>query len=174
MSEVTNDNSEIKQQNNFSNVYNYYGENKILKHLGNIPAYPELFIGRDKEVEAVHERLVHQQNVLLLVNGRGGIGKTTLASKYYYHYKEYYRHLVWVFSGTSIVDALLTLALPLNVQFAPNATNEERLTALLQVMAGLNRPCLLIVDNANELTDIEKYHKTLLQCSNFFIHSGRE
>ena len=169
MSEVTNDNSELEQQNNFSNVYNYYGEKKILKHLGNIPTFPELFIGRINEVETVHQRLVNNQNILLLVNGKGGIGKTTLASKYYYQYQEYYQHLVWVFSGTSIVDALLTLALPLSMEFPNEANNDQRLTMLLKAMTELNKPCLLIIDNANELTDIQKYHGALLQCSNFHV-----
>lgn len=158
------------------NNANFYGETvinyankKIPKHLGTIPTFPELFIGRENEVEAVHQRLINQQNILLLVNGQGGIGKTTLASKYYYQYQDYYQHLVWVFSGTSIVDALLTLALPLGVEFPPKMPNEERFTVLLKEMAELNKPCLLIMDNANEITDIEKYHGALLQCTNFHI-----
>ena len=141
----------------------------IAKHLGSIPTYPQLFIGRDDEVKTVHQRLVNQENILLLVNGRGGIGKTTLASKYYYQYHDYYQHLVWVFSGTSIVDALLTLALPLDVEFPNKANNDQRLNILLQTMAELSKPCLLIVDNANELKDIEKYHGVLLKCTNFHV-----
>ncbi len=147
----------------------YENDKKILKYLGNIPTYPEFFIGRDNEVEAIHQRLTTNQNILLLVNGRGGIGKTTLASKYYYTYQKHYQHLVWVFSGMSIVDALLSLALPLGLKFPVKANNDERLSMLLQTMAELNRPCLLIIDNANKLLDIQKYHGELLKCSNFHI-----
>jgi len=144
-------------------------ENDIPKYLGSKPTFPELFIGRDTEVEAIHQSLTTKQNILLLVNGAGGIGKTTLASKYYYQYQDYYQHLVWVFSGISIIDALLTLAMSLEVEFPPKMPNEERFSVLLQAMAELNEPCLLIIDNANEVADIEKYYGTLLQCTNFHI-----
>ncbi len=166
---VKNEHTTTGQQNNYSNVYNYYGNKKILKHLGTIPTFPEYFIGRDKEVEVVHQRLTTQQNILLLVNGRGGIGKTTLASKYYYQYQDYYQHLVWVFSGTSIVEALLTLAFPLGVEFPPQSEPEQKLNILLQTLLELHKPCLLIIDNANELKDIQTYHNRLLACTNFHI-----
>jgi Flp pilus assembly protein TadD len=173
MSDIINENSEIGQQNNNSvvnnNITHIYGDKKIKKHLGTIPTFPERFLGRKNEAEAIHQSLTTKQNLLLLVNGEGGIGKTTLASKYYYQYRNYYQHLVWVFSGISIIEALLSLKLPLGVDFPDQATNEQRLTILLRAMAELNEPCLLIIDNANEINDIEKYHGALLQCANFHV-----
>lgn len=63
----------------------------------------------------------------------------------------------------------LHLELPLDVDFPQEADNAIKLNILLQTMMPFNKPCLLIIDNANELEDIETYHNRLLSCTNFHI-----
>ena len=148
---------------------NYLGGKKINKHLGTIPFIPQVFLGREEDLEAIHDKLFNGNNLLLLVNGEGGIGKTTLASKYYQAYHEEYAHLAWVFAEKSLHDAILTLAYPLQVTFPERMTEEERLQALLCEMAELKKPCLLVIDNANSLDDLESHYHALKACSNFHL-----
>src|SRR5258706_16408815 len=114
MAEINNQNAVIGQQNINSTVYNYYLKKEIKRFLGS-PFFPEIFIGREDELNNIHQQLNAGENLLLLVNGEGGIGKTTLASQYYLKYQDYYQHLAWVFTEHSLAEAMLTLALALEI-----------------------------------------------------------
>ncbi len=142
------------------------------KHLLDIPFIPEVFIGREENLEELHDKLFNpnEDNMLLLVNGQGGIGKTTLASKYYQDYQNKYTYLAWALAEPSIAEAVLRLAAPLEVDF-PNEMVEtkERLNLLITKMANLDKPCLLVLDNANDIEDLEKYYLLLRKCTNFHL-----
>src|SRR3954463_331603 len=114
MTDVNNQQAKIGIQNINSNVNIIYGDKKIKKFLS-APFFTEIFLGREDDLIAVHNKLFNEQNLLLLVNGEGGIGKTTLASRYYLTYQDEYQHLAWVFAETSLLDALLTLAIQLEL-----------------------------------------------------------
>ncbi|NTV47922.1 MAG: ATP-binding protein, partial [Chlorobiales bacterium] len=146
-----------------------YGGKKIRKFLGVPPFPPEVFLGRDDDLITVHDKLFKGDNLLLLVNGEGGIGKTTFASKYYYAYHEDYCHLAWVFAEKSLLDAVLTLAESLTVKFDDNMTGEERLEKLLCEMRKLRKPCLLVIDNANSLPDLDAHYHKLRTCPNVHL-----
>jgi tetratricopeptide (TPR) repeat protein len=149
--------------------YYQYPDRKIPKILGNAPFIPDLFIGRDGELETVHRKLFEDNNLLLLVNGQGGIGKTTLAAKYWQRYEGDYAHLAWVFAQNSILDALLLLSLPLGISYPEQMPDTERLEHLLLEMRRLQKPCLLIIDNANNLDDLKNYYVALRSCPNFHL-----
>jgi tetratricopeptide (TPR) repeat protein len=133
------------------------------------PFMPKVFLGRDQDLEAIHKKLFDGDNMLLLVNGQGGIGKTSVASKYYHKYNHEYSHVAWVLSEKSIANALLLLAVPLRVRFEDAMPTQKRLDVLLTVMADLTPPCLLVIDNANELKDLEENSQKLRSCSNFHL-----
>ena len=145
-----------------------YGKKDIKKILS-APFIPETFLGREAELENIYQRLFTQENLLLLVNGEGGMGKTSLAAKYFFDYQYYYRHLAWVFAETGIDDALLTLAMPLQINFPETSTTEQRLQLLLDEMRNLNEPCLLVIDNANDSRDLEIHYPLLRSCPNFHL-----
>jgi len=171
MTDVHNQ-SDIKNQfinSTLNNPVFLYGSKKIPKYLGILPVIPEVFIGRDEKLQEVHDELFDGNNLLLLVNGEGGIGKTTLAAKYYQRYFDDYAHLGWVFAERSLGDALLTLAEPLKVEFAPTDPADVRREKLLREMACLNKPCLLVIDNANDLDDLSAHYHELRKCPNFHI-----
>ena len=166
--DITQDEKSIYAEH--GNVYvNYGGGKKIQKHLTSPPFLPEIFLGRKTDLDAIYQKLFGDNNLLLLVNGRGGMGKTSIASKYYHAYQHKYAHTAWVLSEKSIANALLLLALPLGLQFGPQMGTDERLDALLTAMANLKKPCLLVLDNANELPDLEANYQRLRQCSNFHL-----
>lgn len=67
----------------------------VLKRLNDLPNPPIEFIGRAFELSSTVE-LLQGGNQVLLLNGVGGIGKTTLAKKYLHSQYEYYNHIAWI------------------------------------------------------------------------------
>jgi len=68
--------------------------------------------------------------LLLLVNGEGGIGKTTFASRYYHQYADEYAHVGWVFATArnyfqqaEALWAELTESAPGYIEFQQNLSN---------------------------------------------------
>jgi tetratricopeptide (TPR) repeat protein len=141
----------------------------IPKLLTEPPFMPEIFLGRESDLLAIKAKLFSGDNLLLLVNGNGGVGKTSIAAKYYDLFKDEYAHVAWVLSQKSISNALLTLAGPLKLAFDQNMPSEERLKVLLKAMASLYKPCLLVIDNANEIEDLKQNYQSLRRCTNFHL-----
>lgn len=105
-----------------------------------------------------------------MVNGQGGIGKTTFASQYWHKYQNDYSHLAYLFVGEGILDELLQLCNTLNINFEKeNLETEEKIKVLINKMANLEKPCLLILDNADSESELDKYFPLLQTCSNFHI-----
>ena len=96
------------------------------KHLTPPALIPEFFLGREANLNAIHHKLA-TNNLLVLVSEQGGIGKTTLAAKYWEVYQGQYQHMAWVYAGNGLIDALLTLALPLELHFHPPLLQQERI-----------------------------------------------
>lgn len=152
------------------NVYvAHAGERRIPHALTPPPFLTKIFLGRQDDLQLIHDKLFAPSSNLLLVNGEGGIGKTTIASKYYHTYQYEYIHVAWVLSEKSIANAFLLLAVPLGLQFDERQDTKQRLEVLLTAMMNLEKPCLLVVDNANELPDLEENYQHLRRCSNFHL-----
>ncbi len=139
------------------------------RHLTEPPFMPEVFLGREDDLEDVRRMLFEETHLLLLINGNGGIGKTSMAAKYYHKYQHLYSHIAWVTRNTTIGDALLSLAPKLFLKFEQETSQKQRLELLLGRMASLDRPCLLVIDNANDPADLATYWRALRRCSNFHI-----
>ncbi len=145
------------------------GKLVIDRQLTEPPFMPEVFLGREDDLEDIRRMLFEESNLLLLVNGNGGIGKTSLAAKYYHKYDTLYSHMGWVIRKTSIGDALLKLAPKLHLKFDSKVSRKQQLEILLGRMASLEKPCLLVVDNADAPEDLAIYYKSLRRCSNFHV-----
>lgn len=151
-------------------THHHYGERRIPRALTPPPFLPEVFLGREDDLQHIHDKLFAPGgHLLLLVNGEGGVGKTSVASKYFHQYQHEYAHVAWVLSEKSIAGALLLLALPMGVQFEDQMDTDQRLEVLLTAMANLQKPCLLVLDNANELPDLEAHYLRLRKCANFHL-----
>ncbi len=145
-------------------------QTSIRKFLTSDPINPYDIIGRNKDLNALRKKLLlGKENVLLLVNGKGGIGKTTLAAHYYHCFKHEYQHMAWVLSKKSIINSLLDLSFTLKIRFEKNQSYKEKLEILLTKLTNLKKPCLLVIDNANEINDLESSCLALSKCSNFHI-----
>lgn len=145
------------------------------------PFQSPVFIGREEELKTVHDRLFAGENFLMLVNGQGGIGKTTFAAKYWDRYQNEYSHLAFLFVGdylsdtskvsdkySPIANALLSLSRTLGLEFT-RETQEEQLEILVETVSNLQKPCLLILDNANAEKDLNDHIVLLRKCTNFHI-----
>jgi tetratricopeptide (TPR) repeat protein len=142
---------------------------QLPKLLTSPPFQSTIFIGREEELQAVHDRLfTPNNNFLMLVNGQGGIGKTTFASKYWEKYQSEYTHLAFLYVEGGIANAILSLAGMLGLKFS-NETIEQQLDILITTVTNLTKPCLLILDNANHEKDLNANILLLRKCSNFHI-----
>ena len=72
-------------------------------------AVPSGFIGREKELGEIRQRLRSGSGALALVNAEGGMGKTTLAAAYWQRFSQEYRHLAWLFCENGILSAMRSL-----------------------------------------------------------------
>lgn len=124
---------------------------------------PTGFIGREQELEEIHERLNAGGNALVLVNTEGGMGKTTLAAAYWKRFNNQYQHLAWLFCENGILNAMrnnLIESLGLREQInavADDADKQVRL--IINAMANLPKNGLLVLDNANEPAHIQGFEQ---------------
>lgn len=135
-------------------------------------------IGRDAEVERT--RLLLQSGApVVLVNGVGGIGKTTVALKYLAQYEAEYAHLAWVTVNSTLAEALvfdpLVESLGLKPEFQalpPDQLHETGLRRVLQRLSELPG-CLLVLDNANDLADLLDRQALLNSCRAHLLITSR-
>ncbi len=109
-------------------------------------------VGRDSQLDALYTSLVANKQVVL-VNGLGGIGKTTLAQVYVDKYWNEYQHVAWInqTSKDVISDFIYTEGLLDNLNIQRKDCEAKEL--FVHVIAELNKidaePNLLIIDNAD-------------------------
>ncbi len=119
---------------------------------------PATFKGREEELKIIRERL-GQGGKLMLINAEGGIGKTTLAAKYWAESLYDYKHNAWLFCENGIVSELKKLALGLNVDLTRYEKEEEKLDALKKALQNISHDFLLVLDNANNPEHIESFRQ---------------
>ena len=122
-------------------------------YLDNLPCDAEGYLlGRKAALEELHTALLGN-GILTLVNGIGGIGKSTLAAFYAHFpaYKKAYAQCFWIaVSDTkgNVTDSLIaTFAAALDLYKKPK---DKQLDAIKDYLLGLGGEVLLIIDNANE------------------------
>ncbi len=145
---------------------NIYGDTKPVPRLLTAPAaaIPSSFRGREKELADIR-KLLTRQNTLALVNAEGGMGKTTLAARYWQQYESQYQHLAWLFCDSGILAAMrdqLPYALGLVETLNQYADNPEKQAQVIKTtMANLPKDCLLVLDNANQEEHILGFQKLM-------------
>ena len=150
-----------------------YQGKKIKKHLGTPPTdlSDAVFRGREEDLKELAEQVKGLDRFLLLVNGEGGIGKTTLATKFYYQHQGDYQHQIWLSAAGGIRDGLLRLGDKdqLALEFAEKASAEEKLAQIMTALHNLKATCLMVLDNADEAKDLHDHLALPNQLPNFHI-----
>ncbi len=154
MPDVNNPNAILGQQNIGGVVYNMYANRMTRRQLTPATAsVPPTFLGREQELDDIRA-LLTQRNTIALVNSEGGMGKTTLAARYWEKYQHEYKHLAWLFCEKGILNAMRDhLPQPLELVDAMNqcADDPDKQAEIIKTaLANLEKDCLLVFDNANE------------------------
>ena len=123
--------------------------------------YGDKIVKRENDLEDVRKRLLNNKQ-LVLVNGMGGIGKTTLAQMYVTEYYSDYKHLLWVNINSEdfISDFNNTEGLGESLKVSLEGKNPEQyFNALIVELKNLSHndeeQSLMIIDNAE--LNITKY-----------------
>jgi tetratricopeptide (TPR) repeat protein len=152
---------------------------------GNLPAHNPRFVGREAEMQRLHEAAgLGRFGVLTAVQGMGGVGKTALAIQYAYAYADFYpggRWLVGCAGETSLAAAVRRLDLGITLNDAEKrddtlaarrvlAELERRTIEGAKARSGENDPpqpkALLLLDNVD--------HPELLQPPQSDLLTGRQ
>ncbi|MEO8109654.1 MAG: tetratricopeptide repeat protein [Ginsengibacter sp.] len=133
----------------------HYAAKKLPKELNiNIPRIsPDEIIGREEDLKALHDLLCDDKRVVV-VNGLGGIGKTTLAQAYVSKYYDDYPHIVWITQGAEdiINDFINAEGLLKNLEIeAGNPEPQQLFSEVIRKLKGITeKPNLLVIDNAEQ------------------------
>ncbi len=123
---------------------------KESKSLTILPPLPATFIGRLDKLAELDEFLRKGKNATL-INGMGGMGKTTIAQQYVNlpEYTDRLKHLAWVTLNTSLKDDILKEFHNRDGLFCydQNQTAEENYRRLLMILQNLPGPNLLVLDD---------------------------
>ena len=139
------------------------------KQIGNIPIKPTVFMGREGELSKIYKAFFEDEKPVVMLVGKGGLGKTTIASTYYHHFKDDYSHLIWSMAETGIAKAILSLATALKIQFENNSTLQEQIEQVLQEINVLPEPVLMVIDNVDNYDDFMNNHQYLRKTPNIHI-----
>jgi len=123
----------------------HYPEHKIPKQL-TIKLGKDTIIGREKELKEIAE-LLNNSNSLLLINGIGGIGKSTIAS-YYLHSQKEKLDYYGFFEG---IDSFLT-ELRSRLDIKAEKEDEAFMEALTKLSA-LKGEKLLVIDDVKNIEE---------------------
>ncbi|MVM32847.1 NACHT domain-containing protein [Spirosoma sp. HMF4905] len=149
----------------------------IIPRILTLPPFDsKIFIGREEEIYNLEKSFTESRRNIIILNGEGGIGKTTIASQYWIKNSDSYKHLIWLFCNDGIEKALYSIADKLNVSLRNDIesieesfNSEEKLGRFIQALANLQAPCLLVLDNVNSIYDLNNQIKNLKRLSNFHI-----
>ncbi|MDP8269638.1 MAG: tetratricopeptide repeat protein [Candidatus Tenebribacter davisii] len=126
-------------------------ENKSDKFLTN-PLMQDLYVvGRDKDLKNIKDKLESDKS-LLLMNGLGGIGKTTLAKKYILEYEGDFDHIIWLEISHGVKEAFFAdgvLHNNLNLtEKIKNMKPEDAFPFIMNILKNMDGNNLMVLDDA--------------------------
>ncbi len=129
------------------------GQKQIPKHLTPLQkTNPDNIIGRTVDLTNLRQQL-QDQHQIVVVNGIGGVGKTTLAEAYIFQYENDYEHIAWITNNADALsdDFVQNASLMRNLGIDAAGIDPKALfTVLCDALRNLSgSPNLLVMDNAD-------------------------
>ncbi|MEO1259853.1 MAG: tetratricopeptide repeat protein [Bacteroidota bacterium] len=151
---------------------NFITRHVIPQHLTILPAIdPGQVVGREHDLQKVLNML-EKTNKLTLVNGLGGIGKTTLAKALLQTHKYKFQYIAWINVVSDIKESFaynvyLTNSLGLNLEEIPTVKNFTDIVFQIVInrLRNIKGNNLIIIDNAQKDLADQKI-KDLIQLGN--------
>ena len=139
----------------------YYQKNSI----SIIPKYDiKKLIGRKDMLKKLHKMLTDNKSAILM-NGIGGIGKTTVALAYcnIEKYKQEYQNIVWVTLTQSLKESIINTFIDKDIDFKYNEKEDININFnhLLNTLRNITGNNLLVLDNANNDKEISENKQSL-------------
>ncbi len=120
---------------------------------GRVPQPPTKLEGRGQDKARLINKL-NDAGATALMNGMGGVGKSTLAAALLHDLLPTLRHYLWVTQAGDFVTSLLSDRVLLDNLGVPRTENQEvDAEKLLHKLAALPGPSLLVIDNAEKDVD---------------------
>jgi tetratricopeptide (TPR) repeat protein len=113
-------------------------------------------VGREPQLQAIENHFANHS--LMLLNGIGGIGKTTLAKAYISKSHERYTHISYVEISGSIAESMLSQlgdSPDVELMVSSEISQEDKFSVLIDTMRHISEQQLLVLDNANDTDDLE-------------------
>ena len=121
-------------------------------------------IGRKDMLEQLHKMLIENKSAILM-NGIGGIGKTTVALAYCNteKYKQEYQNIVWVSLTQSLKESIINTFIDKDIDFKYNEKEDtdKNFNHLLNTLRNITGNNLLVLDNANNDKEIIENKQSL-------------
>jgi tetratricopeptide (TPR) repeat protein len=111
-------------------------------------------IGRENELKDLHFLLFGHKKQVVVVNGLGGIGKTSLVQAYISKYMGDYRNVAWITQTTNDVVSEIANAEGLAQKLTVSKEGKDAQQIFYEIITALkemaNGPNLLIIDNVDD------------------------
>jgi tetratricopeptide (TPR) repeat protein len=117
-----------------------------------LPARTVKLVGRDLDLERLHERLNTEDRVLL-VQGIGGAGKTELCKHYLWLYMDEYHYTGWIDYRGSLEESFAGQFRVPGPELPVEGTVKEQFQRIHRYLSGLDKDTLLVVDNIDDPND---------------------
>ncbi len=123
----------------------------------------EEFVGRKEDLKAL-EKLIDSQSTVALINGMGGVGKSTLARKYVADSIGKYHYILWLEQNAAIFESFRNaeaLMQRLGMQADDTVEAQQQVQTMMHALGKMDRPSLLVIDNAEADTDQSVFKQML-------------
>lgn len=138
--------------------------------------FDDFMVGREKEINDIKYFLKRHKKIVI-INGIGGIGKTTLCKYIYWNsktiLKDMYDHIAWINYENSIENSFINAFNNLNLHYKMSDTNQDKFERIIYELNKFNEKLLIFIDNVDRVRKQDRSLINLLQLNCHIIITSR-